>query len=191
MADTFTEQPEDVLRAMREDRNPTLAYLYRTYRAEFIQYCKVYQLTEADLVDAFQDAIIAFYENVASGRLQELRSSTKTYLFAIGKNVVFNKLRARKRQLPLEVELADHLVDEDLMWQRIQLDHQQYAMGTALDRLGGKCRQLLLLFYYDRNSIEAITAKMGYSSDNATKVSKSRCMQQLRQIYQDMQGTTP
>lgn len=163
-----------------------LERFYEQHRAAFILFASRYGLEEADVLDAYQDAVIALYEQVVEGRLKELSSSIKTYLFAIGKNKLVDRLRAKGRELkqldPVEIDQVG--LEE---WEeKIELSHRQLKVKAALDQLGGPCQQLLLLFYYQRYSIEAIRLEMGYHTDNVVKANKSRCMKKLRTLIKDL-----
>ncbi|MCX8210655.1 MAG: hypothetical protein OTI34_06400 [Lewinella sp.] len=51
-----------------------------------------------------QNAVIAFYKNTVSGRLMELTCSIRTYLFAIGKRLVYRKNEKRHREVPSDFD---------------------------------------------------------------------------------------
>jgi hypothetical protein len=76
----------DIIGELKNGNEKVLVFLYKEYRDEFIQFAhKNYGLSREELKDVFQETIIAFHQNVISGRLQNLTSDVKTYLFAIGK----------------------------------------------------------------------------------------------------------
>ncbi|MBQ0768811.1 MAG: sigma-70 family RNA polymerase sigma factor, partial [Bizionia sp.] len=64
--------------------------IYENNRAKFIHFARRYNLDDDDIIDVYQDAYIAFYNNVMSGKLQFLSSSISTYIFSIGKFMVFD-----------------------------------------------------------------------------------------------------
>ena len=160
--------------------------VYQNYRADFLAFVAKYGAVEADNLDAWQDAVIAFYENVVEGKLTVFTSSPKTYLFSIGKYILLNKLKIQQR-FDLEESGAVKLeLAENQIFESIALSHQQQTMEQALNQLGGQCRELLLLFYYRRYDIKSIKAAMNYTSENTVKASKSRCMKNLKAILEKM-----
>ena len=161
----------------------TFEQFYVQHRNDFIKFGKGYGLSEDDILDAYQDAVIIFYEQFSSGKLQSLKASPKTYLFSIGKHKMIDKIRdkTRREKLMAQQETAtfDRTILDDLI-----LSNRQKLLKEALETLGERCRELLILFYYQRFSISAIKEKMGYNTENVVKANKSRCMKQLRAIAQ-------
>jgi RNA polymerase sigma factor (sigma-70 family) len=66
----------------------------------------------------------------------------------------------------------------------IQDDEQRHKMQLALEELGGKCREILYLFYYRGFSLEEIVEKLGYSNKDVAKSQKSRCLKSLKILVQ-------
>ncbi len=183
MKKTTPTEPIDWIKALRQHGLHALQPVYQHYREEFLQFGQRYTTKQEDILDAYQDAMVALYENVSSGRLQYLHSSLKTYLFSIGKFILLHKVQQEQR--------IQHIHDADLdaelpplIWEPIELTERQRFLRQALQELGGTCRELLLLFYYERFSIEAIVSRMGYKNGNTAKAHKSRCMKTLREIIQ-------
>src|SRR5690606_13370600 len=145
---------EDIIGKIRSGGPAGLAMVYKEHRDEFLQWIrKEYGCSEDDSKDIYQVTILAFYENIRSGRLENLVSSVKTYLFGIGKNIVRDTMRKSTRQIGIDQErwLKEHLIDEpgDSTPESIY-----NATQAALERLGEPCRKLVELFYYERKSME-------------------------------------
>ena len=160
-----------------------LAEIYQEYRKEFIRWAiNNHQCEDDEAKDIYQATIISFYENVVNGKLIELNSSFKTYIFAIGKN----KIREMKRKqgkhsvlsetpdIPEEIE---ELADPELL----------NLAGLSLDRIGEPCRSLLQEFYYYGSSMTNIVQKLGYKNEDAAKSQKYKCLVRLRAIFKDLQ----
>ena len=176
---------QELLVQIRAGRQDHLDEIYRRYRGEFVIWAeRRYSCTEADALDAFQDAVIIFYKNVISGKLERLTSSLKTYLFAIGKHRVLKLGHQSRREVATDWDEAPEPTDQlDLgIYDTIENQHQRKLVETGLARLGDKCRQILRLFYYDRYPIESIQSALGMSSPGAVRVQKKRCLDSLRQI---------
>lgn len=175
----------EVLAEIKDGNERVIARLYQTYRAPFLFWArKFFALDEATILDVFQDAVIVLYQNVVEDKLTELNSSLKTYLFGIGKNLLHKRLRKAQREIVPETEIPEQAIAPRFL-QLVQKEHQQHELRTALATLGDRCRQLLTYFYYYEYSIDAITHRMEYKNDNTVKAHKHRCLQQLRQRYQN------
>ena len=120
--------------AIKAGRHELLDELYTAHRAAFIVYAqRQLHATEEDAVDCFQDAVIAFYKNVQSGRMTELTCAMRTYLFGIGKRLVYRRNQKRMREVPTDpaegIGLGnDPTSDRDLsLLNRFDDDHRKGA----------------------------------------------------------------
>jgi RNA polymerase sigma factor (sigma-70 family) len=168
-----------IIEQIRSGGKEGLAKVYLMHRSEFVGWAlKQFNCSKTLAEDAWQQAIIIFYENVISGRLQNLSSSEKTYLFAIGKN----KLRESGRQQMRVQDISDIDVAEETTPE--PLDQQMLDRAVAsLDLLGEPCRSLLVEFYYHKSSMKQIVDKLGYKNEEAAKSQKYKCLVRLRRKF--------
>jgi RNA polymerase sigma-70 factor (ECF subfamily) len=87
-----------IIDLIKNGGQPALGKVYATYRSEFISWMtRTYPISEDDCKDIYQVTILIFYDNVRSGKLTDMASSIKTYLFGIGKNLARENMRKAKR----------------------------------------------------------------------------------------------
>lgn len=163
-----------ILERIRLGGQAELGMIYEEYRSEFIQWImKEFQCSSDDSKDIYQLSILIFYDNVKSGKLEHLMSSIKTYLFGIGKNVARDNMRKAQRSTPItdnqERWLKEYLVDEP---DSTVEDEAFSAAKKALEKLGQPCQRLIELFYYERKSMEEISAMMSYKNSETAKNQK-------------------
>ncbi len=182
-----TATSTDWVKKLKAEGLDALQPVYHSFREEFLQFGRRYTTQEEEILDVYQDAVVALYENVVSGKLEKLNSSLKTYIFSIGKHLLLNTLKRGQRTDLTEEPLSDSEIIKPVVWENLELSHQQNLLQQALETLGGTCRELLLLFYYERFSMEAIASRMGYKNTNTVKAHKARCMKSLRSIVEQMQ----
>lgn len=162
-----------------------LAMIYEEHRGEFLSWIKKeYRCSDDDSKDIYQLTILAFYENIRSGKLEHLVSSVKTYLFGIGKNIARDTMRKSARHVSIDQQrwLKEHLVDGD------DGDVSEGAFQSArraLAKLGEPCNRLVALFYYERKSMEEIASALGYKNTETAKNQKCKCMKRLRKLCQE------
>ncbi len=181
------EQANDALRKIREGDESVLKEIYHLHRKEFLAWAvRGYHVGREDAADIFQDAVIIFYKNVLSGKLEQLSASLKTYLFAIGKNRLLKFGEKRKRTV-LEEEAPSGWAEklEDPLQYGIELSHRQQFIQDALLQLTEACRKILTLFYYYRFSMESIKERMGFSSEEGARTAKHRCLKKLAAIIRE------
>lgn len=179
----------DLFGAIKSGKHELLDQLYIQHRSAFLTYAqRQLSATEDDAADCFQDAVIAFYKNVVTGRLTELTCEIRTYLFAIGKRLVYRKNHHRHREVVTDPVSGIGMVDDpsrevDLsLLNRLENDERRAQLAAGLARLGEPCQQILTLFYYHRYPIESVQEAVGLPSPGATRIKKMRCLDKLKRV---------
>lgn len=169
-----------VVDALKQNGFEAISELYLSHRSEFLNW-SVHQFNcdIDDARDAYQQAVVLFYENVAADKIRELTSSPKTYLFAIAKNKILEKMRAKGRVVPLD---PDYEVPEEDTAEPI--DESSFAkLREGFAHLGEPCAGLLKEFYYHRKTMAQLMETFGYKSEASVKNQKYKCLQRLKRIY--------
>lgn len=162
----------------RDER--TIGLVYQEYRHGFILFAKRYGLDGDSVLDVYQDAIIALCENAEKGKLDNLKSSLKTYLFSIGKYMIFAHLR--KNQKEVDYENIDNFHFEWEEYNEEKNDREINQMRSSFSEMGAKCQEILRLFYYQEKNLDEITTIMEYDNKDVAKSQKSRCIKQLKEL---------
>ncbi|MCX7547819.1 sigma-70 family RNA polymerase sigma factor [Xanthomarina sp. F1114] len=160
--------------------------IYEDNRDKFINFARKYHLPQEDVIDVYQDAYIIFYNNVMQGKIEEFTSSISTYLFSIGKYLIFDKMKKNNKTINPDFDLSlirekEELVDSNLDLDQGELTTEQVLLKKYFGTLGKKCQELLTLFYYRGYSIKDIIEASEYTSENVVKSAKSRCMKTLKE----------
>ena len=183
---------EEAFEALKKGSQEAFKRVYEQNRERFIRFARKYSLGDDDILDIYQDAYIAFFENVQKGKLTELKSSIATYVTAIGKYKILERLRSRSKNAPVENRLQvvgemDQSLDAFELEQE-PLSPQQLLLRQHFERLGEKCREILRMFYYRGMNIKEIKTAGNYNSENVVKSQKSRCLKTLREAIQKSEG---
>ena len=129
-----------------------------------------YNLSREDILDVYQDAFVALIENAEKGKLDGLNAELKTYLFSIGKYMIFSKLRKNKKDF-VEIET----LPDGLEWAEIDENSQQISqLEDNLKKLGEQCYKILRLFYYEEKKLDEIMEMLPYQSKDVLKSQKTR-----------------
>jgi RNA polymerase sigma factor (sigma-70 family) len=161
-----------------------LKALYNMYRDAFLNFGKSYGLDEASICDIYQEAFLALRKQAIRGKLDNLNSSLKSYLFGIGKHMIFDTLKKKQATVVLENPMS--VVSEEI--EEIEIDpapaltKEQKILRVFFKKLGKKCQKVLTLFYYRGLSIEDIVELTDYENANTVKAQKSRCLKALKQM---------
>ena len=135
--------------------------------------------TREDAKDIFQDAIVAFYNNVKSGKYV-LDSKISTYLFAVSRNLWLKRLRKKGREAEISEEQLINFKSEENIFEDIKYSEEQKLIAQLFMKVGDKCKNLLMLYYYEKMRMKNIAIEMKLSSEQAAKNQKLKCMKKLK-----------
>jgi len=157
--------------------------LYIEHRGSFFNFGKKYNLTESDLSDIYQDAFIALRKQAISGKLNKINCSLKTYLFGIGKYLIYDELKRKNKNIPLLSNSEDEFSTIEIFQTstKANLSIEQKLLQKHFIKLGKKCQQVLTLFFYRGLSNEEIALKEGYENEAVVRSHKSRCLKKLKE----------
>ncbi len=167
------------IRLLKTNDEKIIRKVYDSFKPGFILFAKRYPLSDDMILDIYQDAMIALCENARKGKLDEIKSSLKTYFFAIGKYMIYAKLKKEGNMSSYE-----QIEDVHFEWPDLKEDDDENIaiIDQAFSRLGIQCQQILRLFYYEERNLDQITALMKYENKDVTKSQKSRCLKALRAL---------
>lgn len=192
MQNPVTKFAQEIISSLRDGQPGILEDLYDQFRPAFLAWAgKRFRTTPGDLEDAWQDAVVVFYEKVMSGRLTALNCTVRTYLFAVGYKRLLKNYRkinrflwqdAVDKALKNNPELA--LIDLDDIW-----EEERDLLLAAMEQISPRCRDLLLKRYYEEKSIEELMQHFEYASHNSVSVTLANCLANLKKIIQEKSST--
>jgi len=170
---------------IRHADDSTLQELYNKFRKEFSMWAiKHYKVDEEAAGDIYQQTFIAFYYNVKDGKISELSSSIKTYLFSIGKNILRDHFKKSARFVdPQEYTLESMDVDNTIMdnYERTEMTE---TISRLLHQIGEPCKTVLELYYFQNYSMESIAHELNYKTEQIAAKRKFICLQQIRSLME-------
>ena len=132
---------KDILASIREGDAKFLEWLYADNRQSFIFWAaQTYNCTEDMAVEVYQKAFTILYTNARDGKLKELTSTVKTYLFSIGKNLFREQFRSKHNQT-LQIDDIGHSIIEGSnldhkLSDQYQSNHHKKLVSSLLDEIG-------------------------------------------------------
>ena len=177
----------EILQAIRSGYDgKVLKHMYNSLFPKVKRYIKQNSGDSDAAFDVFQDSIMVFYRYVKEGKFDP-RYEIGAFIFAVSRNLWLNRLRKENREviLPEHVEFQD--AGENIM-DNLMTREREATIAVLLGKLGKKCEELLRysVFYRMRNT--EICEKMGFSTENAVKTRKYKCMQKLISFIEDRPG---
>ncbi len=172
---------------IRSGDQKALGVLYADHRVEFLRWIsRDFRCPDDDAKDIYQVAVLIVYENIHRGKLNQMTSTLKTYLFGVGKNLAHDWSRKNQRQQPFEQEAALYsLVTDPFGDDTIADDSRLNLVSVCLKKLGPPCQELLEMFYFCKKSMEELTLSLGYKNADTAKSQKYKCMSRLRKYYEE------
>jgi RNA polymerase sigma factor (sigma-70 family) len=171
-------------------------YIYDTYRQDFLNWAqrKYPSANHDDLLDAWQETMVMFYEQVRDRKLTYLTCEIKTFLFLIGSRRLMNMFRKTDRVEYVEEFDVNINMIESINEMKYELHNEEELefIRQAIDKMPAQSRQILTLRFLHGKSIEEILQIMNYSSDNAVSAALSRALKNLKDIIlKQTQGSPP
>lgn len=147
--------------------------IYLGHRPAFKAWAaKNFGLTEADALDVYQEATVAFVRNVRLGKLDTTACEPSTYLFAIGRNLALNHIRlnnSRSGSGILSVHEPAQAPEQDL---NAEEEHSLHLISRGMAKLSMKEQEVLRLYYFEDRSMAQIAKIMGYNNADVAKKMK-------------------
>ena len=131
--------------------------------------------------DIFQDGLVALYQKLNQDNF-EITTSIEAYLINTCKYIFLNK---KKGAVPTN-ELTDLVHEETDIEYFLEMDKKIKRAESALQQMGEKCREILMSFYVHKKSMKEIAEQFSYSSENAAKTQKYKCLEAARNNYKQL-----
>lgn len=173
---------QELINSLKTGNKTTLKNLYLLHKDTFSSFAKKFSGSKNEILDIYQDAIIILFEKAIDGKLDNLKCSLKTYLFSIGKNMIYNKLKENNKMVLMHSKPFNDVCEEDISFDVAPLNTYQKQLQTAFRLLGNQCKEILTLFYYQGYNLDEITITLGYEKKDVVKSQKSRCLKQLKSL---------
>ena len=171
----------ELIARIKEDSDG-LDLLYRQHQRYCLSYLNSLH-NHDEMQDIFHDAVLAFYEKISKDEAFVLRCSIQTYLCAVCRNMLRERLRKENRFINFEDEFEhDNIVD---VLEPIESDNspKMKAIHKALKLMketGGKCYEILLRYFYLKQRMDRIAFEMDYTNSDNAKNQKARCQKRLK-----------
>ncbi len=174
------ESDELLIEDLAAGNAEVLNRLYLEHKSGFVSWAiSKYGIEENRVKDIYQDAIIIIYEKAIDGNLV-LESSFKTFVYAIGKNLLLQEIDKKTRigkhsdRMNEHFEFLSGLGDTEIYEKRVD------ATKSWLENLEEPCRSILISYYFYKKSMIEIAETFGYKSPDVAKTQKNRCLNKLR-----------
>ncbi|MBD3627279.1 sigma-70 family RNA polymerase sigma factor [Cyclobacterium sp.] len=159
--------------------NEAIHQLYKGYYGLLENYVLQNNGSNADAADTIQETMLVFLNMIETGKFRK-EASIKSVLYGINRNIWLTTLRKRKSRDHRHgiYDKEQEQVEFDVSKSLAEMEGYQLIMAL-FEKLGEKCKRILVLFYYENLSMDEIALREEYSSDQVVRNKKFKCMKQL------------
>ena len=163
--------------ALLANRGQVLTRLYRQAFPTVRRHVSRHGGSAQDAQDVFQDALVILYEQAVSGQLV-LTATAGTYVVSIARNLWRHEQyrRARHPHDPLAEDQNQASAET-----AATPEDAGFSVLDYVERLGEKCKTLLLGFYYFQQPLAQLAVVHQFRSVRSATVQKFKCLERLRQ----------
>ncbi len=136
-----------------------------------------------DAKDVFQDALVILCKKVTDANFT-LTASLDTYLYSVSRYLWNDELKRRGRTN--EIQLSEkHDVPENEITEWVNDENKIKQAENVLEKLGKRCLQILSMFYTENKNMKSIAKKMEFTSENAAKNQKYKCLERAKTMLKE------
>lgn len=174
----------NIIKSIRDGDYKEVVTFYDLYKKDFVRWAiSKFPVTKDDALDIFQDTMIALIKNIRKGKIEKFDYSVKSYIYAIGRNLLLNKVKFEKRyDNEIDESTAEKIAQEVLVFPD-KAEHNTQLIDQLLYKLGEPCYTILKLFYYHNYSLESIAREIGSKTANVARAQKARCIKTLKDMF--------
>ena len=162
---------------------------------------KNFTLSEEDYEDIFQEALSVLWDNIKSGKLENLTSSLSSYFIGICRNKAHEWIRKKGKVISVGEEISidifnagikadkiDEILkledDEDLIVKR-----KEALVRKIVSELPSPCSELLWGYFWHNLKLRSLAQIFHYKNENSVKVTKHRCQKKFQIRYNELKET--
>src|SRR5687767_12336762 len=174
----------EILEALADPRrvNEAIRAIYSRHYGTLSSFVRNNRGSDDDAQDIFQEVVISFVRLVEQSRFRG-ESAIGTFLYALNRNIWLNELKRRgravKREERFEVAKAKDFESID---RAIEHRETHRLLLEAVTELGDTCKSILLMFYYENQSMKEIASATHYENEQVVRNKKYKCLKKLEAI---------
>lgn len=177
-----------LLRGSEEEVNRAMRIIYKRNYQGLKNFILSRNGNKQDVDEILQRALLNFVEKVRDEKLLDIKNPVG-YVFTICKNQWLNSKRYTNRQSDLSEEVIHAQVEEESnAHEQLELEEMKAAVAELLEKLGGKCKELLIWSLGEGIDMKTVAKSLAYQSTQAAMNGKSKCKKKLKELVSKQKG---
>jgi RNA polymerase sigma factor (sigma-70 family) len=141
--------------------------------------------SEDDAKDVFQEAMVVLYEKSKNEHFT-LTSKISSFLYAISRHIWLKKLQKLGKNPTKNLEPYEAILEEEDELEKIEEKEQiLQRLEQSVLKLGEPCSSLIKAFYLEKQNMQNIAERFGYTNAENAKTQKYKCFMRLKKIFFD------
>jgi RNA polymerase sigma factor (sigma-70 family) len=183
----FLNEDSKLLDALRNGDDSVLEELFHKNRRSIASLVIRNHGTEDDAEDVLQESLIVLWERIRKGTF-EYQAKLSTFIYATAKNIWFRKLAQQRREFPSTSETFEIPSGDSTPIEEMEENERILAVEQAMEEIGNPCRDILLLYYWEEQTMEEIAVKLGFANADTVKSKKYQCKKALEKLVKKALG---
>jgi len=183
----FLNDDSKLLDALRNGDDSVLEELFDKNRRSVASLVIRNNGTEDDVEDILQESLIVLWERIRKGTF-EYQAKLSTFIYATAKNIWLRKLARQRREFTSTIETFDIPNGDSTPYEEMEENERVLAVEHAMEEIGNPCRDILLLYYWEEQTMEAIAVKLGFANADTVKSKKYQCKKALEKLVKKALG---
>ena len=170
---------------MRNGHPDGLTYAYKYHREYCMNFMKSKYYDHEEIQDIFHDAVIVLNEKIHNSEFK-LTCSIQTYLNSICRNQILVRLKKSGRFVQQAEDGGEDFLENITDWLEDPDGINQERVKVIKDVLllmrsnSSKCHDILVRFWYRKQSMLKIAEDLGFTNDDSAKSQKAKCQRKLK-----------
>ena len=149
----------------------------------------VKSIGKEEMEEAYNDALLAVYQQIKEGKLDEIRISLNAYVLRVAKNKALDRARSMSRHAKNMQDFIFYESFSRIISNNNEENHQLLVwVGEVVNNLQSPCKELLRFYYYDDLPLKQVAAVMKYKNQDVAKTKKSKCMNIVKAIVKPLKA---
>lgn len=165
--------------------NEALKYLYKDPLRKIRSFILKNSGTLDDADDVFQDAVVALFHYVQTGKYKE-EYELDAFLFRVAKNSWIDLARKKKHVIKDEF-IGYDMSDETDHLEELIKEEQLNAFHALFNKLEENCKKILSYVVFDKKSMKEISDLMGMKDEKVAKNQHYRCKKYFMKLVSENQ----
>lgn len=175
---------KEVIAAIKEGRDDkVLNEIYQNILPKVTSFIRNNNGSEDEAFDVFQDAVMAFYKMVVTGKFDE-KYEISGFIYTVSRNLWVNRVKKLNKQISVNTEGSKELEDVNFL-ESVYDEEKRSLVRILFNQLELKCKEILTYTIYQSMTMEDVCGRMGFASENAAKTSNYRCKKKLMELVKN------